>query len=126
MARRNRFESDSPVDPVAITPDSAAPVAPRVEVKAPAPAPVMATPSPELLAKRAAIVTELEAKALLKVEYEAAKAVYANVCLAIEEAKKLELAKSDAWDTLNRAQIAHDHAQPRVRELTKALEALSV
>lgn len=124
MARRNRFESDSPVDPVAITPDSAAPVAPPVDV--PAPAPVVATPAPELLAKRAAIVAELEAKALLKVEYDAAKAVYANVCQAIEEAKKLELAKSDAWDTLNRAQIAHDHAQPRVRELTKALEALSV
>lgn len=124
MARRNRFESDSPVDPVAITPDSAAPVAPPVDV--PAPAPVVATPAPELSAKRAAIVAELAELAQLKETYDAAKGVYENACKAIEEAAKLYLIKSDAWDAMNRSQIAHDHAQPRVRELTKALEALSV
>lgn len=128
MARPKRFKSGSPVGTVEISPDSAAPVAPLVEDSAaPAgPVAVATVQNHELLAKRAAIVAELEAKALLAAEYEAAKAVYDNVCAAIEEAKRLYLAQADAWDALNRAQIAHDHAQPRVRELTKALAALSV
>lgn len=124
MARR-KFEQVEAVESPEIAPDEVVIPAGPVEASTP-PAPVVAAPSPDLLAQRSALVEELAELGRLKETYEAAKAVYNDACKAIEEAERLHLAKSDAWDAMNRAQIAHDHAQPRVRELTKALEALSV
>lgn len=124
MARR-KFEQVEAVESPEIAPDEVVIPAGPVEASAP-PAAIVETPAPSVVAQRAALVDELAELARLKETYEAAKAVYNDACKAVDEAEKLYLAKSDAWDAMNRAQIAHDHAQPRVRELTKALEALSV
>lgn len=122
---RDRYAKPTQVVPAqadAIMPDAMnVPVEPAT-VK---PAPVAAAPSSSVLAERAAIEAQLAELARLKAAYDAAKVVYTDVCNAIEEAQRLQLAKADALDALNRAHVAHDHAQPRVRELMAALAKLT-